>query len=499
MRDANARVRVLVKPAEFASSARVLQWAAWADSGRHVRANRCANAVRSCAKFSPQMSRPYMLEHKLRSRHRGRQMHTTAEISKLAESARPDQFIPVRKEDLFSALIKQGDLADLARRELFRRFARTLRTICHYEYSETLDRLRDDYYYFNPEVAGHAAVDRAKSDCAYDDLIRSLDKVLKDANFEELPHQEVTEAHSKRTVPIEVKAEHDDFREVRFYKRGRHVEQFEVNEWFGLRRREAEIDVFDDIVLVVAMKSQAEIGSRRELRILKRRKVIPGTVLLKYFHNIACGDLYALFPNARVVMSNFDKAFLGVPAIAGGIPILIKLYATISVLFLVTGIYFGGSGSVADADMEAALAALMGIVALGSFAVRQWLKYKHQTLKYHMELTENFYFRNVNNNAGVFDYLIASAEDQETKEAALAYHFIRTAEVAPTATDVAGRIETWLAKNFGANVDFKIANSLETLDRFGLVRREGEKLFVLPLESAIAQLHQVWNNFFKRG
>src|SRR5262249_14344647 len=76
MRDANARVRVLVKPAEFASSARVLQWAAWADSGRHVRANRCANAIRSCAKPSPQMSRPYMLEHKLRSRHRGRQMHT---------------------------------------------------------------------------------------------------------------------------------------------------------------------------------------------------------------------------------------------------------------------------------------------------------------------------------------------------------------------------------------------------------------------------------------
>jgi hypothetical protein len=130
----------------------------------------------------------------------------------------------------FSTLIKQGDLADPVERELFWRFARTLRTICHYEYSETLDRLRDDYYYFNPEVAGHTASDRAKSDCAYDDLIRSLDKVLKDANFEELPHEEVTEAHRKRTVPIEVKAEHDDFREVRFYKRGRHIERFEVRE-----------------------------------------------------------------------------------------------------------------------------------------------------------------------------------------------------------------------------------------------------------------------------
>jgi hypothetical protein len=47
------------------------------------------------------------------------------------------------------------------------------------------------------------------------------------ANFEELLHEDVTAAHRKRTVPVEVKAEHDDFREVRFYKRGRHVEQFE--------------------------------------------------------------------------------------------------------------------------------------------------------------------------------------------------------------------------------------------------------------------------------
>jgi hypothetical protein len=425
-------------------------------------------------------------------------LDTTAKISKLAESQRRDQFIPVRKDDLFNALIKQGDLADPAERELFRRFARTLRTICHYEYSETLDRLRDDYYYFNPEVAGHVGADRAKSDCAYDDLIRSLDKVLKDAHFEELSHEDVADAHRKRTAPIEVKAEHDDFREVRLYKRGRHIEQFETTEWFGLRRRKVDIEVFDDIVLMVAMKTQAEIGSRRELRILKRRKIIPGSVLLKYFRNIACGDLYALLPNARVVMSNFDKAFLGVPAIAGGIPILLKLYATISVLFLVAGIYFGGSGSVADADMKTALAALMGIVALGGFAVRQWLKYQHRTLKYHMELTENMYFRNVNNNAGIFDYLVATAEDQETKEAALAYHFIRKAKAASTATEIANRVETWLAKNFAVNVDFKIADALKTLNRFGLVRRQDERLFVPPLEPAIAQLHQVWDNFFKR-
>jgi len=409
-----------------------------------------------------------------------------------------DRFIPVRKEDLLGTLVKQGGFADAQECALFWRFARTFRTICHYQYSETLDRLREDYYYFSPDVAGLATIDRAKRDDAYDDFVRSLDKVLKDANFEELPHEDVTEAHRRRTVPVEVKAEHDDFREVRFYRRGHHVEQVEVPEWFGLRRRKVEVEVFDDIVLLVAMKTQDEIGSRRELRILKRRKIVPGSVLLKYFRNIACGDLYALFPNARVVMSKFDKAFLGVPAIAGGIPILIKLYATISVLFLVAGIYLGGSGAVRDDDMKTALAALMGIVALGGFAMRQYLKYQHQSLKYHMELTENIYYRNINNNSGIFDYLIATAEDQESKEALLAYHFIRTARAAPTPAEVAAAIAAWLAKNFDVNVDFDIADALATLDRYGLIRREGERLFVPPLEPAIAQLGEVWNGFFTR-
>ncbi len=425
-------------------------------------------------------------------------MDAITEIPQQDRGEGGDKFIPIRKEDLLAALVKQGDFEDTEECELFRRLARTLRAICHYEYSATLDRLRDDYYYFSPEVAGLATTDRAKTDRAYDDLVQSLDKVLKDANFEELPHEDVADAHRKRTVlRVEVKAQHDDFREVRFYRRGRHIEQFEVSEWFGLRQRKVETEVFDDIVLLIAMKTPAEIGSRRELRVLKRRKIVPGSVLLKYFRNIACGDLYALFPNARVVMSRFDKAFLGLPAIAGGIPILLKLYATISVLFLVAGIYLGGSRSVADQDMKTALAALMGIVALGGFAMRQWLKYQHQSLKYHMELAENIYYRNINNNAGIFDYVIGTAEDQETKEALLAYHFIRTGPSAPTAAELAQRIEAWLSANFGINLDFEIANALATLDRFGLLRRDGERLFVSPIEDGIAQLHRVWDNFFK--
>ena len=408
-----------------------------------------------------------------------------------------DQFIPVRKNDIIEALVKKGAFASDAEREKFRQLCQMLASIYHYEYFALLERLRHDYYYFSPEIAPHAAMDRELIERSYADLVQSLDKVLKDANFVELPHQEIADAHRRRTVlRVEIKAPLDDFREVRFYRRGRHTEQFEVAEWFGLRRRKVEAEVYDDVVLLVAMKSQAEIASRRELRTLERRKIRPGSVLLKYFRNIASSDLNALFPNVRVIMSNLDKLLLGVPAIAGGIPILLNLYATITVLFLVIGFYLGFSAAVEDKDMKTALAALSGLVALGTFVVRQWVKYQRRSLKYQNELTDNVYYRNINNNAGIFDYVIGAAEEQECKEAFLAYHFLHAASSPPTADQLEGRIEAWLRETFGVDLDFEADDALAKLERLGLLKREGERLAVPPLDGALAQLRRVWDDFF---
>ena len=165
-------------------------------------------------------------------------------------------------------------------------------------------------------------------------------------------------------------------------------------------------------------------------------------MLLKYFRNIASGDLNALFPNVRVVMSSRDKLMLGLPALAGGIPILLKLYATITVLFLVIGFYLGHRPRRSRTrTSRPRLPRLSGLVALGGFVMRQWVKYQRQSLQYQNELTDNVYFRNINNNAGIFDYLIGAAEEQECKEAFLAYHFLHAAAAPPTADELDGRIE----------------------------------------------------------
>jgi hypothetical protein len=128
--------------------------------------------------------------------------------------------------------------------------------------------------------------------------------------------------------------------------------------------------------------------------------------------------------------------------------------------------------------------------------MRQWLRYQRQSLKYQKELTDNIYFRNVNNNAGIFDYIIGAAEEQECKEAFLAYFFLRTATTAPTQPALDTRIEQWLAATFAVDVDFEVDDALAKLDRLGLLVRDGERLSVPPPQETLARLDRVWDGYF---
>src|SRR5215470_18501773 len=146
-----------------------------------------------------------------------RVMHTVMEPSK---DEHRDQFIPMRKADLISTLLERGELADP---EKFRQLCRLLASIFHYEYFEQLERLRDDYFYFNPQLDTQKRFEAMTLDAAYADLTDALTKVLKGANFVELSEQEIEEAHRQRPfLRVSVKAPVKDFRDVRFYRRGRH-------------------------------------------------------------------------------------------------------------------------------------------------------------------------------------------------------------------------------------------------------------------------------------
>jgi len=411
-----------------------------------------------------------------------------------------DQFIPVRKSDILDALVDNGQLPDDRLTAQFRQVCRMLGAVYHYEYFERLEVLRRDYYYFNPELDRHARIKVENVERAYGELITSFTAVLKGANFIEVSHEEIERAHRESVlVNVNLSAPIDDFREVRFFRRGHHQETFELRKWFGLRRRQIEAVVYDDVILLVATKSEDEPTTKKRKK--KKRatlgKIRPGAVLLKYFRNIASADLNALYPNVRVVMSLFDKLSLSVPAVVGGIPILLKLASTITVLFLVVGFYLGVSGAIHEDQMKSALAALSGLVALGGFLMQQWVKYQRQSLKHQKELTDNVYYRNINNNAGIFDYIIGAAEEQECKEAFLAYYFLSTSPTPLTEAELDQSIEKWLSDTFSIDIDFEVDDALAKLDRLELLRRDGDRLSVPPPADALARLDYHWDNYFQ--
>ena len=412
-----------------------------------------------------------------------------------------DRVIPLRKSDIIDGLVAEGRL-DEADQEKFTQLARMLGAILHYEYSAELDQLRETYFYFDPEVDPREFGSAKDLSEAYRELSDEFVRVLTDANFVEVSHEDITKAFDERArVRVKIKAPIEDYRDVRMFRRGSHMETIEIPAWFGLRKRPLEVKVYDDVVLMVATKpdDMSSDETRRALSSARRggQKVRSGAVLFKYFRHIARADLKALFPNVRVVRSLLDHLMLGVPAILGGVPILIKLASTLTVLFLVAGFYLGLSGTMQDRDMEQALAALSGILALGAFLLRQWGNFHRQSLIHQKQVTDNVYYRNVNNNAGIFTYLIGEAEDQDWKEVLLAYYGLLI-EAEPVTRDVLdARIEGLLARMIGVSADFDVDHALSRLRQFDLVIETDGGLTAVPLVDALRRLDREWKGLLR--
>jgi hypothetical protein len=403
-----------------------------------------------------------------------------------------ERFIPVRKGDIVTSLLAEPMLATAEARDEFRQFCRLIGSVLHYEHFEELERLKEAYHHFNPHHSGHAD---ATTEAAYSDLVATLRRVLIRANFVEVTAEELARAAEEQALfQVEVRAATDEYRDVHFFRRGRHRERIERREWMGLRVRDFDVDVYDDVVMVAALRPEKPVAGTRLARFRPRRRHRPGSMLIKCFRDIPSADLNTLLPDVKVIMGRRDKWMIGVPALVGGIPLLLKLGPTLAVLAILIGLRLGTNGEVAGDRIEQALIVLSGLLALGGFVMHQWVKYQHQALRYQLEINGNLYFRNVSNNAGMFDAIIGAAEEQEFKEAVLAYFFLLGQPAGREELD--RKIEAWLAARYGVEVDFELDDGLAKLERLGLLAHAGDALSVSPLSEALRRLDRTWDAFF---
>jgi hypothetical protein len=101
-------------------------------------------------------------------------------------------------------------------------------------------------------------------------------------------------------------------------------------------------------------------------------------------------------------MRTIDKLMIGVSAVIGGGAVLMTKAGTALLLLMgLLGYSVGLSANPVTIDQATLIAIFAGLGAIGSFIWKQFANFKNRKLTFMQTLTENLYFTNLDNNAGI--------------------------------------------------------------------------------------------------
>jgi hypothetical protein len=145
-------------------------------------------------------------------------------------------------------------------------------------------------------------------------------------------------------------------------------------------------------------------------------------------------------------------------------------------------------------------AALLGpLAALLGYGYKQWYGYQVAKQTYSLQLTQSLYYQNLDSNAGVLHHLLDEAEEQECREAILAYYYLWrfAGERGWTPRNLDDYVELDLERLANVQVDFEIADALEKLEKLNIVERVEGRYRAYPIDKALEMLDWAWDNAFR--
>ena len=396
------------------------------------------------------------------------------------------RFIPFRKRDIVEMCIQDARLA--GQEDEFRQLHYMLSNIFHFEFHATLESLKDSYAACDPDTDTRSY---GGSNSA-DDFVGLLHQVLEKANYEQVSQQELNQALTEESLfKIRLHVNFDDFSEVLLFCRGVSQHEETLGSLFGLMQKTIRFTNYDRVVVYIRFRDDYA-GEHSGLPYCR-----PGATLLKLFQNVPKADLEMLFPNTSVRMRLKDKLLIGVPAVvSGGIVLTTKLGASLVLLGSLLGYWLGISSEPVELDQTRLMILLAGAAALGGYLWKQFNNFKNRKLRFTQALTQNLYFKNLDNNAGVFHRIVNDAEEEECKEAILAYYFLLTSDTPMSRESLDQAIEQWLSEQWQCRVDFEIDDALNKLAALKLLQETDGKLEVVSICEAIRVLDQTWDNYF---
>lgn len=406
-----------------------------------------------------------------------------------------DRFIPYRKQDVVEMCLRELEFDDTG--TSFRQFCELLSNSFHVEYHQTLESLKNDYAPFDPnadtkQLEPYSSEQKAQCQARF---AENFAGVLNAANFEKITEQDLQEALTEESLfKVRLEVEFDDFEQVVFYRRGESQLSESITSFFGLRKQSINFTNFDRVAVFITFKGKEHFDQKNKPLL----GFEPGSTIVKLFQNVPKADLEMLFPNSEVRMRPIDKAIIGGSAVVGGAVVLVtKLGASLVLLATLFAFWLGWREESVEMTQQHFISFAIGIGVLGGFVFKEWSKFKNRKIKFMKALSDNLYFKNLDNNAGVFHTLIDAAEEEDFKEAILAYSFLLNNSSGLSAQALDNAIEHWFENKYQSQVDFEISDALSKLERLQLVVMKGDIYLAVPLDKAKQKLDEYWDNIFK--
>lgn len=385
------------------------------------------------------------------------------------------KFIPVNKAELASHLQKR--LPGKKEQKDFGKFCMLVSSIFHFQYHSLLESLKELYVPFDPDADRYMVSMQGlhNENFCEEEINRLLEELLTAGNYTRITGDEVMKAFSGVSPwGIQLDVNFNSYRRYAVYYKGKRRDTFEKKILF--RRIKYEFDVYSRVFFIFRLKEEAVNDSDNSLRADK--------IYLKIFKNVPELDMEMLFPNMKIHITWIDKAKVIIPLVAGGISSIYKIFSYVMI-----------QGNPVRLWTQVGFWTLVG--SFFFFALKSFMSYKNTVEKYLKTLATSLYFQNLDNNTGVLTFLTDEAEEQECREAILAYYFLHAeAEKKHTIQSLDERIELFFREEFSMEIDFEVDDAIRKLANLGLIEKKGKSYKAAPISRALRILDKQWDAFF---
>lgn len=403
---------------------------------------------------------------------------------------RREHFIPLRKVELIKLLADDKSLS-ADERQQFLELCELVGSTIHFHYHHKLEELKEAYFSLDPDVDERT---REASSPAHEDqqagvVFDQFATLMERANFRKLSEEDVhSSLESASHWGLNLKVDFSIFERLDVYARGDVLGKRKVRTWQNwYRETTADVPTYQRLAVVFRLAAQKVNGGRKPA-VTSAPPAEHRPIAMKLFKNIPKADLEMLLPGTRVKMTLFDQGKILIPTLSGVGLALFKLFTRAAATALA-----GFSG------MIGFLILLAGTIGYG---VKAFFGYLNTKDKYQLNLTRSLYFQNLDNNSGVFFRLLDEAEEQEFREAILAWWLLwRQAcggdDGGWTARQIDRAAEKFLRERCNLKVDFEIEDALDKLRRLKLIESlPGGKWRTVAISAALCELDRAWDNFF---